>query len=130
MSKELKDVQIGDMVFVHNGLSTYIKPVQKITPSGLIKVNGTLFNPDGRMRGGSMYCHTYIEVATPEKIKEFKEQIYIDKVITKLKDLLTFGNLFAKITFEQAEEINRIFNFRQKIDYERKTYCFEDDENE
>lgn len=103
---EFENLQVGDLVFVYYQRHTCIKPVQKITPSGLIKVDGNLFNSNGLIRGGGSYCTTYIEIATPEKIEEFKRRIYIKKVLANLKELK-----FDDITFEQAERINQIFNY-------------------
>lgn len=107
--KDLKNIQVGDMVFVYYQSCKCIKPVQKITPSGLIKVDGNLFNPNGFIRGGGVYCTTYIEIATPEKIEEFRQQIYIKKVLANLKKLK-----LEDITFEQAERISHILDFRNK----------------
>ena len=109
LAKDLENIQVGDMVFVYYHSHTCIKPVQKITPSGLIKVDGNLFKPNGRIRGGDLYCTTYIEIATPEKIEEFKQRTYIKKVLANLRELK-----FEDITFEQAERINQIFNFENK----------------
>lgn len=108
-SENLKNIQVGDMVFIHYHSHKCIKPVQKITPSGLIKVDGNLFNSNGFIRGGGSYCTTYIEIATPEKIEEFKQRIYIKKVLAHLRELQ-----FEDITLEQAERINQIFNFENK----------------
>lgn len=109
VSKNLKNIQVGDMVFIYYHSHTCIKPVQKITPSGLIKVDGNLFNSNGRIRGGGSYCTTYIEIATPEEIEEFKQRMYIKKVLAHLKKLK-----FEDITFEQAERISHILDFENK----------------
>lgn len=106
LNDDFKNLQVGDLVFVYYQSSTCVKPVQKITPSGLIKVDGNLFNQNGFIKGGGSYCTTRIEVATPEKIEEFRQRVYIKKVYRKLKELSV-----DDITLEQAKEINRIFNF-------------------
>lgn len=106
LNDDFKNLQVGDLVFVYYQSSTCVKPVQKITPSGLIKVDDNLFNQNGRIRGGGSYCTTRIEIATPEKIEEFRQRVYIKKVYRKLKELSV-----DDITLEQAKEINRIFNF-------------------
>lgn len=108
-SENLKNIQVGDKVFVYYTGRTVVRAVEKITPTGLIKVDGNLFNSNGFIRGGGVYCTTYIEIATPEKIEEFKQRIYIKKVIANLKELKT-----ENVTFEQAERINQIFNFENK----------------
>lgn len=46
-----KKLQVGDLVFVYYPSCTCIKSVQKITSTGLIKVDGLLFNADGYLRG-------------------------------------------------------------------------------
>lgn len=106
LNDDFKNLQVGDLVFVYYQSSTCVKPIQKITPSGLIKVDGNLFNQNGHIRGGGSYCTTRIEIATPEKIEEFRQRVYIKKVYRKLKELSV-----DDITLEQAKEINRIFNF-------------------
>ena len=106
LNDDFKNLQVGDLVFVYYHSSTCVRPVQKITPSGLIKVDGNLFNQNGHIRGGGSYCTTRIEIATPEKIEKFRQRIYIKKVYHKLKELSV-----DDITLEQAKEINRIFNF-------------------
>lgn len=105
VNDELKNLQVGDLVFVYYQSITRVKPVQKITPSGLIKVDGNLFNQNGRIRGGGSYCTTRIEIATPEKIEDFKKRAYIKKTFSDLQNLTV-----EDISFEQAQEINRIFN--------------------
>lgn len=109
LNEELKNLKVGDLVFVYYYSSTCIKPVQKITPTGLIKVDGNLFNTNGFIRGGDKYCTTHIEVATPEEIEEFRQRIYIKKVFNNLKKLK-----IEDITFEQAKEINRILSFDEE----------------
>lgn len=106
VNKELKNLQVGDLVFVYYSHCTCIKAVQKITPSGLIKVNGLLFNVDGYLRGRDRYCTTHIEIATPDKIEDFKKRVYVKKTFTNLQNLTV-----EDISFEQAQEINRIFDF-------------------
>lgn len=86
-NNEFKNLKVGDKVFVYYTGRTAIKAVEKITPTGLIKVDGILFNANGYARGGGAYCRTHIEIATPEKIEEFKQRIYIKKVIDNLKKL-------------------------------------------
>lgn len=108
LNDDFKNLQVGDLVFVYYQSSTYIKPVQKITPSGLIKVDGNLFNQNGRIRGGGSYCTTRIEIATPEKIEEFRQRVYIKRIINNLKKLTT-----EDITIEQAKEINRILESKE-----------------
>lgn len=108
LNDDFKNLQVGDLVFVYYQSSTCVKPVQKITPSGLIKVDGNLFNTNGFIRGGGSYCTTRIEVATSEKIEEFQQRVYIKKTIRNLKNLT-----IEDITFEQAKEINRIFEFKE-----------------
>lgn len=106
LNDDFTKLQVGDLVFVHYRSTICIKPVQKITPTGLIKVNDNLFNKNGFIRSSDKYNTTYIEIATPEKIEEFRQRVYIKKVYRKLKELRV-----DDITFEQAKEINRIFNF-------------------
>lgn len=108
LNDDFKNLQVGDLVFVYYYSKTCIRPVQKITPTGLIKVDGNLFNQNGRIRGGDSYCTTRIEIATPEKIEEFQQRVYIKRIINNLKNLTT-----EDITIKQAKEINRILEFEK-----------------
>ncbi len=107
-NNEFKNLKVGDKVFVCYTGRTAVRAVEKITPTGLIKVDGILFNINGSARGGGAYCRTHIEIATPEKIEKIKQDVYIKKVMANLKELKT-----EDVTFEQAEEINKIFKFNE-----------------
>lgn len=95
--------EVGQKVFVNNGRSIRVSEVTAITPKGFIKVDDTLFKPDGFKRTSDAWDTTHITIATDEKIEELKKKIFIQKVTKALKNVST-------ITFEQAEEINKILN--------------------
>lgn len=70
-----KDLKVGDNVILSNRVGDYVKIVSNITPSGLIKVDNMLFNPQsGRLRGGSGYDCTYISPVTEEALAKVKQQ--------------------------------------------------------
>lgn len=68
-SKDLSHLKAGDEAYiVHNyygNIDMKLAKVEKVTPSGLLKVNGNLYKPDGSRRGDP-YCGYEIEGRTPE----------------------------------------------------------------
>lgn len=71
--KELKDLQVGDKVILHNNGRLCIKQVEKVTKKYLL-VDGDFFNKDnGNKRGAGLWKLSYIEAATDEYIKEWEE---------------------------------------------------------
>ena len=101
MSNEFK---VGQKVFVISRYSKRLSKVEKITPSGLIKVDGVLYYPDGRERTSGICYANNIEVATEDAIYQFKKQIFINSVYNKIV------HMENDLTYEQAIEINKILD--------------------
>lgn len=96
--------EVGQRVFVISRNYKSVETVNAITPKGFIKVDGELYKPNGYKRTSDSWDTTRIEPATDEAIEEFKKEIFVAIVMKKLKDI-------TNITYEQAEELNKIFNF-------------------
>lgn len=90
----LQKLKPGDNVVVCSwnwmGSRQYkIKPVEKITPSGLIKVNGSLYRPDGHTRGEYARC----VLLNPKdedvmaKVRHYKETELVSNVLYRLRKL-------------------------------------------
>lgn len=114
MSEEwLSKLKEGDRVVVYSwgwANSSYEESVvEKITPKGFIKVNGSLFNPnDGYSRGDGGAC-----LKDPnndkviEKVNEHRKNMFIHKILVDMWET-------RKITYEQAIEIDRILGDVEK----------------
>jgi len=86
---ELKDLQAGDEVFLSYGNFDYIKcRVEKITPSGLIKVNNKLFYPGGSERTKGYYGDHILAIndKSIEKVRSMKHNLAIKNMKIKLRD--------------------------------------------
>lgn len=102
--------KVGQRVLVHKGKFVYMSNIEKITPSGLIKVDGKLYYPDGRERTADCWNYSTITLATDYDIVQLKKSRFIQRVYDKMK---TMNN---KLTYEQAIEINRILQL--EVPYE------------
>lgn len=94
----IKNLKIGDLVFVNHRVYSSLQKVEAITPAGNIKVNGILFNQNGSERGGDRWDRFYLSEATPEKLKTFRETMTVKKAFRLMKET-------KKITLEQANKI-------------------------
>lgn len=100
MSK-CENLKVGDFVFVSGNWGCSLHKVEKITPKGFIKVNGSLYTKDGYERGGDSWSITNISPASPDAIKEYNNKIFIREVMNKLRTV-------KKLSYEQAVDVNRI----------------------
>lgn len=99
----IKELKAGDIVVVCSRTSRAVRKVEKITPSGLIKVNGILYNKNGCERGGDTWSRYYLAEATPELINQIRIESTISKAYKLMRDA-------TGITFEQATEIIKILS--------------------
>ena len=110
MKNWIENLKAGDQVIVHTNMGRVIRQVEKITPAGNIKLNnGTIFNKDGRERGGNDWNATYLGEATPEIVKEIKEKHFIICVKKQLKEFLK-----KDLTIEQAQALFQIIKENEK----------------
>ena len=98
---EKLDLKVGDKVVVVGNWSKSIKTVERITPKGAIRVNGTLYDEYGYQKGGDIWQRTSIFKATKEDVRKIKENDFIRETIREMK-------LVSNLTYEQAVEIRKI----------------------
>lgn len=105
MSEWLKNLKVGDEVFVCSNGSKSLEKVQKVTPKGRIVVNNTLYT-DGANRS-NMWGIMRLEEAKEEKIQQYKIDVFIRKVYAALK-------INKSMNYEQAKQINELLNLGVK----------------
>lgn len=102
MNDWISNLKPGDEVFVRSPYGDkYLRTVEKITPTGLIKVGGCLYTQEGRQRGET-FAHRLAE-CTPGKKEEFMREVFTSKVLRGLRNV-------PNITYKQAIEINKVLN--------------------
>lgn len=105
----LKNLKAGDRVILVGG-SPYspcsIQTVEKVTPTGRIKVKGMTFNQDGTQYGGDRYWSYSIGEATPKEVESIRHE---QKVITVKKMM----HDTKRITYEQAIAIEAILREKE-----------------
>lgn len=102
----LKNLKVGDKVFVVNNAYKSLETVQRITPKGRIVVDNTLYtNGVNRSNEWNILC---LEEATESAVKLYKRERFVRNVFSKL----IFNKLRGTkaMTYEQAKEINKILN--------------------
>ena len=107
---DFSHLKAGEKVIVAskwNGESVQI--IEKITPKGYIKVNGTLYDKYGSAKTSDAWNRNTIFEATPERIKNINEQKFINRVFKKIRDC-------KSLTYEQAVKIDKILNGSDNID--------------
>ena len=108
MREEL-NVSVGDEVIVSGRYSEKIAKVERITPTGRIRVEGTYYNKYGWEIGGDVWSRSYITYVTEEKAEKIKQR----QTISKAYQLMKNYNL-NNITFDQATKIIEIFEDKEK----------------
>lgn len=96
----LQDLKEGDTVIVRTRYSESIRKVDKITPTGKIRVGNFLFT-DGRCKSGNVWDYTTLEEPTEEKVREITEKYVIRKALTEMHET-------KDISYEQAKAILEI----------------------
>lgn len=99
----LNDLKVGDKVFIRYNYdgSIGLSKVERITPTKQIIVNGMRFK-DGRC-AYSRYHANFLEEATPDKIRKYNEDNFVQEVAKNLR--------IIKITYEQAKAIAEVFGW-------------------
>lgn len=88
----LKELKVGDNVFIRSHLGLKLGTVTEISPTGRIAVFNSTFSHTGRAESGFPVIR--LEEATPEKISEHIEKFQKSKMIKLIKEN------FSKINFE------------------------------
>lgn len=86
---DLSNVKVGDYVMWGNRWSSYLSraKVEKITPSGRLRVDGKLFDNHGWQRGGDTWNKIYIEPFDQTRWDEFIELQRVDKLRKELAEI-------------------------------------------
>ncbi len=101
------NVKVGDKVIYHPSGSCArksIATISKITPTGRIKISGSMtqYDATGREMGNTRaWSSTRISEATEELIQEIEQQIVIDNCLRRISSI-------KEITYDQAVEILNI----------------------
>lgn len=77
--------------------------VDKVTPTGLIKVGSRYFYQDGTERTSSTFCRARLYHYEPDLVESVKRQTFCTKVVRRLRNITE-----DQITYEQAVAINKI----------------------
>ena len=101
----IKELKVGDNVFVCGRLGKKLYNVQRITPTGRIVVDGVQYDSNGRERTSDKWSFRMLEQATEANIKEYKQRQFTRYVVFALNNLLP-----KSINYTQAKEINEILN--------------------
>ena len=100
------NVKVGDKVIyepsMHYG-NRRIKVVEKITPTGQIKIVGVSnkFDKNGREIGGDTWHRVWISEATEKDVEEIQHEEFVRECLYKIKKV-------NKLTYEQAIKILEI----------------------
>lgn len=103
----LKELKVGDNVFIRSSLGLKLGTVTKITPTGRITVFNSTFSHMGR--AGSGFSVIRLEEATPKKISEHIERFQKSKMIKLIKENISKIN-FENLDLGDLEELVDISN--------------------
>ena len=100
----IAELKPGDEILVSSPYQNKrIATVEKITPTGLIKVENMYFNRDGSQRGGDVFGGCRISECSPAKKKELMQERVIVNTVKILRTLTK-----DSINYEQAVAIMEI----------------------
>jgi len=108
MREEL-NVSVGDEVIVSGRLSEKIAKVERITPTGRIRVEGQYYDKYGWEIGSDVWSRSHITYVTEEHAEKIKQR----QTISKTYQLMKNYNL-NNLTFDQATKIIEIFEDKEK----------------
>lgn len=108
----LKQLKAGDDVVIRTwnwGGSGYTNAkVEKITPTGFIRVKGILYKPnDGNSRSGNSGLLDPNDETTIKLLKEHTEKTFVKQTMYKIRNTSN-----ENITYEQAVEIRKIMGWK------------------
>lgn len=104
----LKQLKVGDDVVIRTwnwGGSGYTNAkVEKITPTGFIRVKGILYKPqNGNSRSGNSGLLDPNDETTIKILKKYKENNFVRETMDKIRN-----TNYNDVTYEQAVEIRKI----------------------
>ena len=109
----LKQLKPGDDVVIRDwkwGENSYTNAkVEKITPTGFIRVEGALYKPkDGMSRSGGSELLNPTDENTIKLLKEHTEKTFVRQTMYKIRNTSN-----ENITYEQAVEIRKIMGWEK-----------------
>lgn len=104
----LKQLKSGDDVVIMDwswGGSSYTNAkVEKITPTGFIRVKGILYKPqDGNSRSGNSKLLDQNDETTIKILKKYKDNKFVSEMMNKIRN-----TNYNNVSYEQAVEIRKI----------------------
>lgn len=108
----LKQIKSGDDVVIRNwnwGGSGYDNAkVEKIIPTGFIRVEGALYKPqDGNSRSGNSNLLDPNDETTIKILKKYKENNFVRETMDKIRE-----TNYNDVTYEQAVAIRKIMGWK------------------
>ena len=98
------NIKQGDKVIVHGRFGKRIAEVEKITPTGRIRVKGSYYDKFGHQIGRDIWSRTRITIATEEEIQRLEQELFILRTIEKMT------NFRGTLRHEDAVLIDTILN--------------------
>lgn len=109
MTNICENLKPGDKVFILGRHLLELDEVEKITPSGLIRVDGVLYRKDGSQRGGvDPWYRTFIKPASTEEIEQFQKEQFVSAVIRKLQSI-------KSLSYEQAVAVHNLLFRNEEV---------------
>lgn len=103
--KEIKDLEVGDIVIVHTPYHNRIAKVDKVTLQHII-VDGTKYlKKDGYLSNGDVWCTTRITVPSAEDCKRVLVHNEKKRLIASLK-----ATDYYLLSIDQLRKIYKILN--------------------
>lgn len=103
---EIKDLKVGDEVYFEywGGWRDYWSKsiVERITPTGLIRVNGTYFRQDGYSRGGSARIYPLDDETARGAYEAQQKEKFVRSMVARING--------DGMTYEQAVKIKEILD--------------------
>ena len=110
MGKEFENIKAGDKVIISREGLENIFTVEKVTPTGRIKVNGEYYrSDDGHKIGSGIWCRGYIVPYTEERAEAIKREGVIRCCIRDLR-----GLTMEDLSYEKAVRILAILKEKEQ----------------
>ena len=103
--KDFSYLKPTDLIIVVRDGNKKVRQVEKITPSGLIRVSGVLYYPNGRERTSSIWHSSRLIPYNKETALVIEQDEFISKLVKRLHNI----NINS-ITFEQATAISNVLD--------------------
>ena len=103
----MEEFKVGSKVIVSSrNYNDKIRTVENITPKGMIKVDGILYNASGSERSSDVWNVGRIRLATDEMIKKINEDNFIKNTIRAMRNI-------ENLSFKKAEAIYKIIKDKE-----------------